>query len=68
MTQGDRSALEGFFAELRRVWEEAGPPTYKEFEKLSKRFIIVLREAAREVGVDPARIGSSRAWSSCRQV
>jgi hypothetical protein len=98
MTQGDRGALEGFFAELRRVWEEAGPPSYKEFEKLSKRvkgpvdgaaqwlsrsttqhilagrrrkppkwrwvsrFIIVLREAAKEAGVDPARIGDLPEW------
>jgi hypothetical protein len=98
MTQGDRSALEGFFAELRRVWEVAGPPSYKEFEKLSKRvegpadgkiqwlprsttqhilagrrnrppkwqwvsrFITVLREAAKEAGVDPARIGDLPEW------
>jgi hypothetical protein len=98
MTQGNRSTLEGFFAELRRVWEEAGPPSYKEFEVLSKRvkgpangeaqwlprsttqdilagrrrkppkwqwvsrFITVLREAAKEVGVDPARIGDLSEW------
>jgi hypothetical protein len=98
MTQGDRSALVGFFAELRRVWEEAGPPSYKEFEKLSKRvkgpadgeaqwlsrsttqhilagrrrkppkwqwvsrFITVLREAAKEACVDPARIGDLPEW------
>jgi hypothetical protein len=98
MTRGDHSAAEGFFAELRRVWEEAGPPSYAEFEKLSKRvkgpadgeaqwlsrsttqhilagrrsmppkwqwvsrFITVLREAAKEVGVDPARIGDLREW------
>lgn len=98
MTQGDHSALESFFAELRRVWEEAGPPSYTEFEKLSKRikgpadgqaqwlsrsttqhilagrrqrpprwqwvsrFITVLREAAKEAGVDPARIGDLQEW------
>jgi hypothetical protein len=98
MTQGDHSAVEGFFAELRRVWEDAGPPSYTEFEKLSKRvkgpadgeaqwlsrsttqhilagrrsmppkwqwvsrFITVLREAAKEVGVDPARIGDLQEW------
>lgn len=98
MIQGNSSALEGFFAELRQVWEEAGPPSYKEFEKLSKRvkgpadgeaqwlprsttqhilagrrrkppkwqwvsrFITVLREAAKEAGVDPARIGDLPEW------
>ena len=98
MTQGDHSAVDGFVAELRRVWEEAGPPSYTEFEKLSKRvkgpadgeaqwlsrsttqhilagrrsmppkwqwvsrFITVLREAAKEVGVDPARIGDLQEW------
>lgn len=90
--------MDTFFAELRRVWEEAGPPSYKEFEKLSKRvkgpadgvsqwlsrsttqhilagrrskppkwqwvsrFITVLREAAKEAGVDPARIGDLPEW------
>lgn len=104
MTQGDRSALERFFAELRRVWEEAGPPSYKEFEKLSKRvkgpadgeaqwlsrsttqhilagrrrkppkwqwvsrFITVLQEAAKEAGVDPARIGDLPEWKQKHEV
>jgi hypothetical protein len=104
MTQGDRSALESFFAELRRVWEEAGPPSYKEFEKLSRRvkgpadgeaqwlsrsttqhilagrrrrppkwqwvsrFITVLREAAKEAGVDPARIGDLPEWKQKHEV
>jgi hypothetical protein len=36
MTDHDRAALDGFFAELHRVWMLAGPPTYEHFEKLSK--------------------------------
>lgn len=37
MPHGDRDALDGFIAELRRVWVIAGPPTYQDFEKLSMK-------------------------------
>jgi hypothetical protein len=33
----DRAALDGFFAELRRVWTMAGPPSYEDFKKLSTK-------------------------------
>lgn len=35
MPHSDRAALDGFIAELRRVWTMAGPPSYQDFEKLS---------------------------------
>jgi hypothetical protein len=37
MPDRDRAALDGFIAELRRVWTLAGPPSYEEFRKLSTR-------------------------------
>jgi len=37
MPHSDRAALDGFIAELRRVWTMAGPPSYQDFEKLSIR-------------------------------
>jgi hypothetical protein len=37
MPHSDRAALDGFFAELRRAWRMAGPPSYQDFEDLSMR-------------------------------
>jgi hypothetical protein len=98
MSDRDRAPLEDFIAELNRAWKIAGPPSYKDFEKLSMevegpagardlclphsttqdmlagrherppkwrrvaRFITVLQAAARQVEVDPAKLGTLEEW------